>query len=93
MTNQDAVLVGRSKPIGFAEFVALAAAMMSTQALAVDAMLPALPTIVRALHVANANHGQWVVTAYIVGLATGQLFWGVMSDRYGSMGWPQPASW
>ncbi|MGA9025088.1 MAG: multidrug effflux MFS transporter [Steroidobacteraceae bacterium] len=83
MTNQDAVLVGRSKPIGFAEFVALAAAMMSTQALAVDAMLPALPTIVRALHVANANHGQWVVTAYIVGLATGQLFWGVMSDRYG----------
>lgn len=69
--------------IGFTEFVVLAAAMMSTQAIAIDAMLPALPTIVRALHVANENHGQWVVTAYMVGLGCGQLFWGLMSDRYG----------
>ena len=57
--------------------------MMSTQALAVDAMLPALPTIVRELHVANANRGQWIVTAYIIGVGLGQLFWGLMSDRYG----------
>jgi MFS transporter, DHA1 family, multidrug resistance protein len=69
--------------IGFAEFVALAAAMMSTQALAIDAMLPAFPIIVRALHVADVNHSQWIITAYITGLAVGQLFWGVISDRYG----------
>jgi MFS transporter, DHA1 family, multidrug resistance protein len=69
--------------IGFGEFVVLAAAMMSTQAIAVDAMLPALPTIVRELHVANANHGQWIVTAYVVGVGIGQLFWGLMSDRFG----------
>jgi DHA1 family bicyclomycin/chloramphenicol resistance-like MFS transporter len=69
--------------IGFREFVALAAAMLSTQAIAVDAMLPALPTIVRELHVANANSGQWVVTAYVVGVGLGQLFWGLMSDRFG----------
>lgn len=69
--------------IGFTEFVVLAAAMMSTQAFAVDAMLPALSTIVRVLHVADPNQGQWVVTAYIIGLAVGQLFWGLMSDRYG----------
>jgi len=69
--------------IGFREFVALAAAMLSTQAIAVDAMLPALPTIVRELHVANANHGQWVVTAYVIGVGLGQLFWGLMSDRFG----------
>ena len=46
----------------FPEFVALMAAIMSTQALAVDAMLPALPRIVHELHVPNPNHGQWVVT-------------------------------
>jgi len=73
----------REGGIGFREFVALAAAMLSTQAIAVDAMLPALPTIVRELHVANANHGQWVVTAYVVGVGLGQLFWGLMSDRFG----------
>jgi DHA1 family bicyclomycin/chloramphenicol resistance-like MFS transporter len=69
--------------IGFGEFVVLAAAMLSTQAIAVDAMLPALPTIVRELQVANANHGQWIVTAYVVGVGIGQLFWGLMSDRFG----------
>src|SRR5580692_2790328 len=69
--------------IGFREFVVLAAALLATQAFAVDAMLPALPTIVRELMVANANHGQWVVTAYVVGVGVGQLFWGVMSDRFG----------
>ena len=42
--------------------------LMATQAFAVDAMLPALPTIVRELLVANANHGQWIVTAYVVGV-------------------------
>jgi len=69
--------------IGFGEFVVLAAAILSTQALAVDAMLPALPTITRELAVANANHGQWIVTAYIVGVGFGQLFWGMISDRFG----------
>jgi len=33
--------------------------------------------------VGNENHGQWVITAYFVGLAAGQLFWGVLSDRFG----------
>jgi DHA1 family bicyclomycin/chloramphenicol resistance-like MFS transporter len=69
--------------LGFSEFVALAAAMMATQAIAIDAMLPALPTIVHGLAVGNENHGQWVVTAYMTGLGLGQLFWGLVSDRFG----------
>jgi DHA1 family bicyclomycin/chloramphenicol resistance-like MFS transporter len=69
--------------IGFTEFVVLAAAMMSTQAIAIDAMLPAFPVIVRALHVANPNHSQWIITAYMTGLGVGQLFWGLLSDRFG----------
>jgi DHA1 family bicyclomycin/chloramphenicol resistance-like MFS transporter len=69
--------------LGFPEFIALIAAIMSTQALAVDAMLPALPRIVHELHVPNPNHGQWVVTTYVAGVGLGQLFWGVASDRFG----------
>ena len=69
--------------IGFFEFIALAAATMSTQAMAIDAMLPAFPVIVLALHIANENHVQWIVTAYMVGLGCGQLFWGLLSDRFG----------
>jgi len=69
--------------IGFLEFVVLAAATMSTQAIAIDAMLPAFPTIVGALNVADPNHGQWIVTAYMTGMGLGQLFWGMLSDRFG----------
>jgi MFS transporter, DHA1 family, multidrug resistance protein len=69
--------------IGFTEFVILAAATMSTQAIAIDAILPAFPVIVQALQVDNPNHGQWLVTTYMAGLGCGQLFWGLMSDRFG----------
>ncbi|MGO9933995.1 MAG: multidrug effflux MFS transporter [Steroidobacteraceae bacterium] len=72
-----------ARSVGFLEFVLLAAATMSTQAIAIDAMLPAFPTIVRVLKVANPNHGQWIVTAYMTGLGLGQLFWGALSDRFG----------
>ena len=46
-------------------------------------MLPALPTIGAALHLLNENRSQWIVTAYLVGVGCGQLFWGQLSDRYG----------
>jgi DHA1 family bicyclomycin/chloramphenicol resistance-like MFS transporter len=69
--------------IGFLEFVVLAAATMSTQAIAIDAMLPAFPTIVGALNVGDPNRGQWIVTAYMTGMGLGQLFWGMLSDRFG----------
>jgi MFS transporter, DHA1 family, multidrug resistance protein len=72
-----------TRSIGFLEFVLLAAATMSTQAIAIDAMLPAFPTIVRALNVADPNHAQWIVTAYMTGLGVGQLLWGMLSDRFG----------
>ena len=72
-----------AETIGFQEFVVLAAAMMSTQAIAIDAMLPAFPIIGRSLGVADENHVQWIVTAYMSGLGCGQLFWGLMSDRFG----------
>jgi MFS transporter, DHA1 family, multidrug resistance protein len=72
-----------AKAIGFREFVAMAAALMATQAIAVDTMLPALPTIAAALGLVNENRSQWIVTAYLAGVGCGQLFWGLLSDRFG----------
>jgi DHA1 family bicyclomycin/chloramphenicol resistance-like MFS transporter len=69
--------------MGFGEFVVLAAAMMSTQALAVDAMLPALPTIIHEMRVPDENRGQLIIQYYVAGVGLGQIFWGLMSDRYG----------
>jgi len=83
MHGDDAGESQARSSLGFPEFVALIAAIMSTQALAVDAMLPALPRIVQELHVPNPNYGQWVVTTYIAGVGLGQLFWGLVSDRFG----------
>jgi MFS transporter, DHA1 family, multidrug resistance protein len=83
MHRDDAGESRARSSLGFPEFVALMAALMSTQALAVDAMLPALPRIVYELQVPNPNHGQWVVTTYIAGVGLGQLFWGLASDRFG----------
>src|SRR5580765_185489 len=83
MHSHDAGESQARSPLGFPEFVALIAAIMSTQALAVDAMLPALPRIVYELQVPNPNYGQWVVTTYIAGVGLGQLFWGLVSDRFG----------
>jgi DHA1 family bicyclomycin/chloramphenicol resistance-like MFS transporter len=57
--------------------------MMACQALAIDAMLPALPTIGAALGENDANRAQWIVLTYIAGLGCGQLFWGLLSDRFG----------
>jgi len=74
---------GSRRPLGFREFLLLVAAMQVCQAIAIDAMLPALPTIARALHVADPNRAQWVVMVYMAGIGCGQLLWGMLSDRFG----------
>lgn len=72
-----------ARTIGFREFLVLTAAIMACQAIAVDTMLPALPSIARDLGVTEANRAQWVITVYIAGVGIGQLFWGMLSDRFG----------
>lgn len=76
---------GAAKPKGpgFPEFVCLIAVMMALNALAIDAMLPALPNIGEDLGVADENSRQWVITAYLLGFGGAQLFYGPLSDRYG----------
>jgi DHA1 family bicyclomycin/chloramphenicol resistance-like MFS transporter len=69
--------------MGFGQFVALIAAMMATNALAIDSMLPALPHIGEALGVHDPNARQWVITSYLLGFGVAQLVYGSLADRYG----------
>jgi DHA1 family bicyclomycin/chloramphenicol resistance-like MFS transporter len=69
--------------IGFGEFVTLTAILMAIQAIAIDAMLPALPAISQEMLSPGDNRVQWVVTAYVLGMGTGQLIWGSLSDHFG----------
>jgi DHA1 family bicyclomycin/chloramphenicol resistance-like MFS transporter len=74
---------GTGGTTGLAEFVALMAFTMSLVALSIDAMLPAFPDMSRDLGVTGANDIQLVVSTLFIGLATGQLFYGPLSDSIG----------
>ncbi len=69
--------------IPFVEFVLLMALLMALTALSIDIMLVALPDIDRAFAIADPNDRQLVVTAYMLGFAVGQPFYGPLSDRFG----------
>jgi DHA1 family bicyclomycin/chloramphenicol resistance-like MFS transporter len=68
---------------GKREMTALLALLMALNALAIDSMIPALPDIGRALHVAEENRRQLVVIAYFIGFGSTQLVWGPLADRFG----------
>lgn len=68
------------------EFIALVAALMALNALAIDIMLPGLQQIGASLGVENENHRQYVITAYILGFGAPQLLYGPISDRLGRRG-------
>jgi len=69
--------------MGFKQFVALVAAIMATNALAVDSMLPALGQIGAGLGLDAANQRQWIVTAYLLGFGAAQILYGTLADRFG----------
>ena len=73
----------RAGALRTAEFVPLAALLMSLVALAIDAMLPALPMIGRDLGVQRPNDVQYVITSLFFGLGLGQVLFGPLSDRIG----------
>ena len=75
-----------SKPgMGFKQFVALIAALMAVNALAIDSMLPALPAIGHAVGIGagNENQQQWIVTSYLLGFGAAQIVYGPLADRFG----------
>ncbi len=64
-------------------FVLMMAALYSTIALSIDAMLPALPEIAATLSPDAPNRAQIVVTSFVLGMGIGTFFAGPLSDAFG----------
>ena len=79
----DSISSDGVKRPGAREMTVMLAGLMALNALAIDAMIPALPEIGRSLDVAQDNHRQLVVVAYFIGFASTQLLWGPLADRFG----------
>lgn len=65
------------------EFIALMAALMALNALAIDVMLPALPYMGEALGVTSENERQFVISSYMLGMGIAVLAFGPLTDRFG----------
>jgi DHA1 family bicyclomycin/chloramphenicol resistance-like MFS transporter len=65
------------------EFIALMAALMALNALAIDVMLPALPYMGEALGVSSENERQFVISSYMLGMGIAVLAFGPLTDRFG----------
>src|SRR5215207_7917155 len=71
-------------PLAQREFVGLMASCMGMVALSIDLMLPAFPDMRDEFGLApDSPATSWIVTAFFLGLATGLLFYGPLSDRFG----------
>ena len=65
------------------EFVPLVGLLMALVALAIDAVLPALPAIGHDLGAQRPNNLQFVIMALFLGLGFGQIIFGPLSDGIG----------
>jgi DHA1 family bicyclomycin/chloramphenicol resistance-like MFS transporter len=82
LPDQPIVQRGPARP----EFIALIAALMALNALAIDIMLPALPYMGEELGISNENERQLVVSIYMIGFGAAQLAFGPITDRFGRRG-------
>lgn len=79
-------MTGNTTPslrVPFAELVAITAAVMALNALAIDMMLPALGRIGDELGAAHDNDRQLIIVVYVLGNGIAQLFFGPIVDRFG----------
>lgn len=82
-TSANGWVSSAHRPMGFPEFVAVVAAIMALNPLAMDLMLPALPDVGAAFHIDNANRLQTVLSVFLTGFGVGQFIMGPLSDRFG----------
>jgi DHA1 family bicyclomycin/chloramphenicol resistance-like MFS transporter len=65
------------------EFIALIAMLFSTIALAIDAMLPAIPVIAAELTPDNPDRAGLVISSFVLGMGIGTFVAGPLSDWFG----------
>lgn len=65
------------------EFIALMASLMCVVALSIDALLPAIQEIGKAINSFGISNNQKLVTYIFLGLGFGQLIFGPLSDSFG----------
>ncbi|SNB78611.1 MFS transporter, DHA1 family, bicyclomycin/chloramphenicol resistance protein [Arboricoccus pini] len=68
------------------QVLAILSTLMGFASISTDLYLPAMPAMSRSLHADNGTL-ELTVSAYLMGFAFGQLFWGPISDRHGRR-WP-----
>ncbi|PST21774.1 MFS transporter [Mesorhizobium plurifarium] len=69
--------------MGLVEFIVTIAVMTASIALAIDSMLPALPSIGQTLNVTSTNDTQLVIGVFFLGFGFSQIFFGSLSDTFG----------
>jgi MFS transporter, DHA1 family, multidrug resistance protein len=72
----------KAKPMKQNWPIIYAGMLMSITAFSIDIILPAIPEMARDLG-APVSTVQLTISLFILALGLGQLFWGIMSDRYG----------
>ena len=65
------------------EFIAMMAMLFATVALAIDAMLPAMPAIAAAFTPDDPDRAGLVISAFVFGMGVGTFFAGPLADRFG----------
>lgn len=84
MTDTNAGWVSSThRPMRFPEFVAIVAAIMALNPMAMDLMLPALPDVGATFGISSANYLQAVLSVFMTGFGLGQFIIGPLSDRFG----------
>jgi DHA1 family bicyclomycin/chloramphenicol resistance-like MFS transporter len=83
MSPQSGTAIIESRPQGRStEIIVLLGALTAFAPVSIDMYLPALPTIGVAFG-ADPGHVQLSLASFFLGLATGQAFYGPISDRFG----------
>jgi DHA1 family bicyclomycin/chloramphenicol resistance-like MFS transporter len=73
-----------TRQLGNTEFVALVSMIMALGALSIDLMLPAFPDIRADFGLAaDSTQVSGIISAFLLGLAVGQIPYGPFSDRFG----------
>lgn len=83
MPSEDSNTRRPARSMGERETIAMMALVMALQALAVDAMLPALGDIAHDLDVTDPNRRQLVVGSFLLASGFASLVPGSLADRYG----------